>query len=256
MAAADLQELEATLGYTFRDRNLLVRALTHRSFAFGAKSDDPTSLDNEQLEFLGDSILGFLISESLVLLHRDWPEGRLSKLKAHVVSAAHLHRVAQKLGIGSFLQLGRSEEMSGGRHKKMLLANAVEAIIAALHIDGGLETARKFVIENVLGNDIDTPIEDPAPNYKSALQERAQAVKLPQPHYVIVEESGPGHAKTFLVEARIGTAYKRQGIGPSKKSAAQDAARAILEEMDSTAEPPVGIGSLSELSESLDKHQT
>jgi len=255
MAAADLQELESTLGYTFRDRNLLVRALTHRSFAFGAKSDDPTSLDNEQLEFLGDSILGFLISESLVLLHADWPEGRLSKLKAHVVSAAHLHRVAQRLGIGGFLQLGRSEEMSGGRHKKMLLANAIEAIIAALHIDGGLEIARKFVITNVLGNDIDAPIEDPAPNYKSALQERAQAIKLPQPHYVIVEESGPGHAKTFLVEARIGTAYKRQGTGPSKKSAAQDAARAILEEMDS-AEPPVGLASVSELPASLDKHQT
>ena len=109
---------------------------------------------------------------------------------------------------------------------------------------------------NVLGNDIDEPDRSPGPNYKSTLQERAQAIHLPQPHYVIVEETGPGHAKTFLVEARIGTAYKRQGIGPSKKSAAQDAARAILEEMDSTAEPPVGIASLSELSESLDKHQT
>ena len=233
MAAADLQELEATLGYTFRDRNLLVRALTHRSFAFGAKSDDPASLDNEQLEFLGDSILGFLISECLVLRNSGWPEGRLSKLKAHLVSATHLHRVAQSLGLGSFLQLGRSEEMSGGRHKKMLLANAVEAIIAALHIDGGLDIARHFVVEHILGSNVEAPIEDPETNYKSVLQERAQAIRLPQPHYVIVEETGPGHAKTFLVEARIGSVYRQQGSGQSKKSAAQNAARAILEEMDS-----------------------
>lgn len=256
MAAADLQELEAKLGYTFHDRNLLVRALTHRSFAFGSKSDEPTSLDNERLEFLGDSILGFLISESLVLRHSDWPEGRLSKLKAHIVSATHLHGVAQHLGLGSFLQLGRSEEMSGGRHKKMLLANAVEAIIAALHIDGGIDVARKFVIENILGNDIDTSIEDPAPNYKSALQERAQALKLPQPHYVIVEEAGPGHAKTFLVEARIGTAYKRQGTGASKKSAAQNAARAILEEMNSAAGASIDMAAISEASTPRDKHPT
>jgi ribonuclease-3 len=234
MPASDLQELEARLGYTFGDRNLLVRALTHRSYAFGQKPSDPASIDNEQLEFLGDSILGFLISESLVLRNATWPEGRLSKMKAHLVSATHLHRVGQSIGIGDFLQLGRSEEMSGGRQKKMLLANAVEAVIAALHIDGGLEAARKFVVDNILGeSDVDELREDRETNYKSELQERAQAIHLPQPHYVIVEETGPGHAKMFTVEARIGTAYRRQGAGNSKKSAAQQAARAILEEMDS-----------------------
>jgi ribonuclease III len=232
MPAADLQELEARLGYTFDNRSLLVRALTHRSFSFDNKSCDPVSLDNEQLEFLGDSILGFLISESLVLRHAAWPEGRLSKAKAHLVSATHLHRVAQSLGLGDFLQLGRSEEMSGGRQKKMLLANALEAIIAALHIDGGLDVARSFVIGNVLGNGVGDLVEDQETNYKSVLQERAQAVRLPQPHYVIVEETGPGHAKTFIVEARIGSAYRRLGSGPSKKSAAQKAAKAILDEMD------------------------
>src|SRR3954453_3957894 len=210
MPAADLQKLEARLGYTFTNRNLLVRALTHRSFSFDNKLGEATSLDNEQLEFLGDSILGFLISECLVLRNSGWPEGRLSKLKAHLVSATHLHRVAHGLGLGEFLQLGRSEEMSGGRHKKMLLANALEAIIAALHLDGGLDIARKLVVENVLSSSIEAPIEDPETNYKSVLQERAQAVRLPQPHYVIVEETGPGHAKTFLVEARIGSTYRRQ----------------------------------------------
>jgi ribonuclease-3 len=236
MPAADLQGLEARLGYTFRDRNLLVRALTHRSYTFGQKPADPVSIDNEQLEFLGDSILGFLISECLVLRNAAWPEGKLSKMKAHLVSATHLHRVAQKIGVGEFLQLGRSEEMSGGRQKKMLLANALEAIIAALHIDGGLEVARTFVVNNVLGaSEVDGLQENEESNYKSELQERAQAIHLPQPHYVIVEETGPGHAKTFTVEARIGTVYKQKGSGYSKKSAAQNAAKAILEEMDSPA---------------------
>lgn len=231
MAAADLQELEAILGYTFQDRNLLVRALTHRSFVFGLNPSNPASFDNEQLEFLGDSILGFLVSEFLVLRHSEWPEGRLSKLKAHLVSATHLHRVAQTLRLGDFLRLGRSEEMSGGRHKRMLLANALEALIAALHIDGGLDAAKQLVVGKVLENGLDTGLSEPETNYKSQLQERAQAAGLPQPHYVIVNETGPGHAKTFLVEARIGSAYRQQGAGSSKKSAAQNAAKAILDEM-------------------------
>jgi len=235
MAAADLQELEARIGYTFRDRNLLVRSLTHRSFTFGLKVDGPFSLDNERLEFLGDAILGFLISECLVMRFADWPEGRLSKLKAHLVSATHLHRVGQHLGIGKYLHLGRSEEMSGGRQKKMLVANAVEAIIAALHIDGGLEPSRKFVIENIVDCDSNVPLDEPGTNFKSVLQERAQAVRLPQPHYIIVGESGPGHAKTFLVEARIGETYRSQGTGASKKSAAQNAAKGILDQMDEEA---------------------
>jgi ribonuclease III len=242
MSAADLQGLESKLGHIFKDRDLLVRALTHRSYAFGLRSDEPVTLDNERLEFLGDSILGFRISECLVLRYTSWPEGRLSKTKAHLVSATHLHHVAQRLGLGQFLHLGRSEEMSGGRQKKMLLANAVEAIIAALHIDGGLDVARKFVIDNVLGgNDLQEVADDQETNYKSTLQERAQAIHLPQPQYVIVEETGPGHAKTFVVEARVGAAYRKQGSGSSKKAAAQDAAKAILEEMDEalTTDPHV-----------------
>lgn len=236
MAAADLQALESKLGHEFTDRTLLVRALTHRSYAFGQRTAaEPATIDNERLEFLGDAILGFLISECLVVRHTTWPEGRLSKTKAHLVSATHLHHVAQTLNLGQFLQLGRSEEMSGGRQKKMLLANAVEAIIAALHIDGGLEAARNFVVEHVLGG---TAFEDlgeqPETNYKSALQERAQAAHLPTPQYVIVEETGPGHAKTFVVEARVGTTHRRQGTGTSKKAAAQNAAKAVLDDLDAT----------------------
>jgi ribonuclease-3 len=230
MPAADLQELEARLGYTFRDRNLLVRALTHRSYSFEQRSSDPTSFDNEQLEFLGDSILGFLISECLVLRNSAWAEGRLSKVKAQLVSANHLHRVAQRINLGDFLHLGRSEEKGGGRQKKMLLANAVEALIAALHIDGGLEVARRFVAEN-----IEVFPESHETDYKGTLQERTDANRLPKPQYITVQETGPGHAKTFVVEARVGSIYRRQGTGQSKKSAAQNAARAILDDMDSVS---------------------
>lgn len=237
MPAADLQELEARLGYTFRDRSLLVRALTHKSYSFEQKVADPSSLDNEQLEFLGDAILGFLISEYLVLRNSAWAEGRLSKVKAQLVSANHLHRVAQRLSLGDFLHLGRSEEKGGGRQKKMLLANAVEALIAALHIDGGLEVARRFVADNIE----EAPQEIQVTDYKGSLQERTDANRLPKPHYVTVQELGPGHSKTFIVEARVGEVYRRQGTGFSKKSAAQHAAKAILDDMDlAGAERSVG----------------
>ena len=233
MPGTDLQALETKLGHSFRDRNLLVRALTHRSYAFDNKSTEDDELDNERLEFLGDSILGFVVSESLVVHHAGWLEGRLSKAKAHLVSATHLHKVACTLDLGRFLQLGRGEEMSGGRQKKMLLANAVEAIIAALHLDAGLDVAKRFVVENIVADfDAEALAEEHESNYKSTLQERAQAVQLPPPHYVIVDEVGPGHAKTFTVEARVGSAYSSQGTGSSKKSAAQRAAKAILQAMD------------------------
>lgn len=232
---ADLQALEEKLEYTFTNRDLLVRALTHRSFCFDRKITDSADItDNEQLEFLGDSILGFLVSERLVSLHPEHHEGRLSKLKAHLVSAVRLHEVARGLELGEFLQLGRSEEMSGGRQKKALLADALEAVIAAMYLDGGIEPARRFVVSRMVADaGIQAALRDEEVNYKSSLQERAQAVQLPPPHYVIVEESGPGHARIFLVEARIGEAYTSRGSGPSKKAAAQLAAKAMLEQMNS-----------------------
>src|SRR5579884_2840309 len=143
--------LEQALGYQFRDHALLSRALTHKSRAYedGCK---PGRGDNEQLEFLGDSILGFLVSEALVRQFPSWPEGRLSRVKAHLVSATHLHEVAQDLRLGEHLLLGRGEELSGGRSKRALLADAVEALIAALYLDGGVEPAREFVHQLVIGD--------------------------------------------------------------------------------------------------------
>src|SRR6266852_4830796 len=127
---ADLEVLEAAIGHTFRNRDLLQRALTHKSRVYEKNAESVLS-DNEQFEFLGDSILGFIVSENLVFRYPGSPEGRLSKLKAHLVSATHLYEVAQRLQLGGYLILGRGEEMSGGREKKALLANAVEALIAA-----------------------------------------------------------------------------------------------------------------------------
>jgi ribonuclease-3 len=230
---ADLGNLEKALGHTFLDRELLERALTHKSRIYEKAVEGQCSSDNEQLEFLGDAILGFVVSECLVRRYASYPEGRLSKLKAHLVSAARLHEVARELDLGEYLFLGRGEEMSGGREKKALLSDAVEALIAALHLDAGLEVARTFIESRVIGafrvNEDGTDAE--VTDYKSTLQEMAQALKLPPPRYVIVAEDGPEHSKTFTVEVRLGKEWVSQAQGLSKKSAGQRAAQQILAQL-------------------------
>jgi ribonuclease III len=223
--------LEAELRYEFQDRALLARALTHRSRAFEQNPREQFA-DNEQLEFLGDSILGFLASERLVQQFPHSPEGDLSKLKAHLVSAAHLYEVAREIGLGEHLLLGRGEEMSGGREKKAILANALEALIAALYLDGGIEPVRAFIVNRIMTEHEPTQSK----NYKSDLQELARANKLPLPEYRCIEEHGPDQAKTFVIEVQMGGQSSR-AEGPSKKSAGQNAARALLERVSST-DPP------------------
>ena len=148
---AELVSLESRINYHFSDAELLRRALVHSSLANESRTGSGSPLnDNEQLEFLGDSVLGFLIAEALVLRFPEYREGDLSRLKAHLVSAAHLHGVARRLELGSYLELGRSEEMSGGRAKKTLLVDGLEAVIAAMYLDGGLEAVRTFVADHVL----------------------------------------------------------------------------------------------------------
>jgi len=242
---ADLEALEAAAGYRFTNRDLLCRALTHSSHvheqtaAAGAASER----DNEQLEFLGDSVLGFLVSEDLLKEHPDAAEGRLSKLRANLVSAAWLHQVALRLGLGEYLQLGRGEEMSGGRNKKTLLVDALEALIAAIYLDGGMHAAREFVsrcvapVETADDGSEGGQLQQELRDYKSALQEFAQARRLPTPRYVIVRERGPEHSKTFTVEARVGREWVGQAEGHTKKSAAQKAARAVYERLIVGAQP-------------------
>jgi ribonuclease-3 len=227
----DSVALETALGYQFISRELLARAFTHRS-SVHEKPPSSAASDNEQLEFLGDSILGFVVSAVLVAAHPDYPEGRLSKMKAQLVSASHLHAVAARLRLGEYLLLGRGEEMSGGREKKALLANAVEAVIAALYLDGGIEPARNFIVQHVIGDAEPSNESELATDYKSALQELAQALKLPQPRYAIVEERGPEHAKTFLVEVRVGREWVSRAEGLSKKSAGQRAAQDVLRQLE------------------------
>jgi ribonuclease-3 len=237
--------IEATLGHAFRDRELLRRALTHRSRAFEqAAGPDQASADNEQLEFLGDAILGFLVSEALVAAHPDFPEGKLSKLKAHLVSASHLYEVARRLDLGQHLLLGHGEDLSGGRLKRNLLSDAMEALLAAVYLDGGVEAARAFVARHVLAElaGPDGAPEAAGQDYKSVLQEAAQAWKLPQPRYHTVREHGPEHAKTFTVEVRVGKEWVEQAEGASKKSAGQQAAQRLIERLQAAPHPPAEPG--------------
>ena len=228
-----LEDFEEKLGYQFRNQELLTRALTHRSWLSDQFALAQDTRDNEQLEFLGDSTLGFIASEVLVRHFPSAHEGLLSKLKAHLVSSSHLYMRALDVGIGSHLLLGRGEERSGGRERKTILANALEAIIAAIYLDGGIESARAFIESRVLKElEGDASVAELAlQNYKSMLQERAQALGFPTPRYAIVETSGPEHAKVFTVEARIGDQFVSRGSGSSKKVASQEAALALIQQM-------------------------
>ncbi len=227
---APIARLEDELGYRFANKELLVRALTHSSRA--AERGGGPNDDNEQLEFLGDSVLGFVVSEALVERYPAASEGQLSRWKSYLVSAAHLHRCAQRIRLGDFLLLGRGEEQNGGRERKTLLANALEAVIAAMHLDGEMEPARSFIRKLVLSDldDLDDESFETS-NSKSALQEWTQSLGLPIPRYETVETSGPDHAKLFTVEARVGDQYASRATGRSKKVASQEAAQRLIDQL-------------------------
>ena len=242
--SAVLPSLESKLDYRFSDPSLLRCALTHSSLANETRAGSGAAVhDNEQLEFLGDSILGFLIAEALMRRSPGSREGELSRWKAHLVSAAHLHGVARRLDLGAYLDLGRSEEMSGGRAKKTLLVDALEAVIAAIYLDGGIDVARRFVSVHILDapmfadEEAGTDIQPAITNFKSALQEMAQSRNLPQPRYTIVRERGPEHSKIFTVEVRVGVDWNGQAEGRTKKIAAQRAARGVYERMRADGQP-------------------
>lgn len=230
-----LELLEEKLAYQFRNRSLLLHALTHRSWSVEHRDASSEGSDNERLEFLGDSVLGFVVSEALLDSFPDESEGQLSQRKAHLVSANHLHACALQLDLGDFLLLGKGEEQNGGRARRTLLANAFEAVLAAMHLDGGLESVRALIRRTVLeehrtGAQRCTPAS--TQNYKNVLQEQAQARGLPIPRYTIVETSGPEHAKVFLIEASIGDQFVSRAAGTSKKAASQDAARLLFAQLE------------------------
>jgi len=244
----DLTPLQEALGYRFKRAEILRLALTHSSYARemqAAAAGDPFP-DNEQLEFLGDSILSFAVSAELVQRFPHFQEGTLSKLRAQVVSEKYLVQVALRFGVGEYLQLGRGEEKSGGRSKATLLCDALEAVLAAVYLDGGIECARKLILDSILAPELERLNASGdvllVTDYKSALQEHIQASSHQHLSYTVVGEEGPEHRKSFTVEVRLldasspGTAiYVRRAAGPTKKKAEQEAARQILEHLNHRA---------------------
>jgi ribonuclease III len=230
---SELAPLEHTIGYRFRDRGLLEHALTHRSRVHEDASGGV--FDNESMEFLGDSILGFVVAD---MLFREFPqhnEGQKSKLKASLVSAASLARLAEAIHLGDFLILGRGEEKTGGRRKHAIIADCYEALIAAIYLDGGIEPATAFITRQ-FGDLLEEARRTGAAaafteDWKSALQEWLQSNGRGLPVYRLADEIGPDHRKRFVVEVVIGGEPYARADGKSKKEAAQAAAKAALERL-------------------------
>ncbi len=244
--ASDIARLQVALGHNFACPQLLLTALTHSSFAYElaiestGSPESPVSLDNERLEFLGDAILGMVVAEGLYETLPDWQEGELTRLRAELVSRRNMAEVAQSISLGQHLRLGKGEERSGGRRKAAILANTIEAVIAALYLDGGLEPVTNFLHQQVLGpaaQKLARELRSGAAlgDHKSALQKHLQANHSATAVYAIVGESGPDHRKRFQVELRLRLPDGdlgppiASGVGGTRKKAEQDAARAALE---------------------------
>ncbi len=231
-----LAELEGSIGHTFRQPELLQRALTHRS-ASSASAVPRGLANNEQLEYLGDAVLGMLVSEFLVEKFRDWNEGQLSKYRAQLVNSRALCAAARRFNLGKYLRLGKGEEKTGGREKPALLADAFEAVVAAIYLDAGLTSARAFVKRALL----DAAMTEPASRLKlsdskSALQELLQARRFPAARYEIVQERGPDHQKTFFVKIEVRDVITATGTGPTKKEAEQAAAASAFKQLRAETE--------------------
>ncbi len=234
MPGATPESFQEIIGYRFRSPQLLLEALTHSSYA--QENSGPTR-DNEQMEFLGDAVLNFLVSVRLADAFPEVGEGKLSRARARLVASAHLSTVGARLGLGEYLRLGRGEEKTGGRSKTALLVNALEAVVAAIYRDGGLDPAREFIERFILPPDLAAAADELfSIDYKSALQEYLQADHLPPAEYRVAEETGPEHQKTFTVEVTAGPASVARGTGGSKKVAEQQAAKTILERLGKKAE--------------------
>jgi ribonuclease-3 len=234
MVKPSLDTLQDLVGYRFRNPNLLLEALTHTSYA---QESSRRGRDNEQLEFLGDAVLNFLVSVRLADKFPEYQEGKLSRARARLVAAGHLSQVASKLELGTYLRLGRGEEKTGGRDKSRLLVDALEALMAAIYRDGGLRAAQQFVKRFILPQDLAAAASELfLIDYKSALQENLQGEHRGPAVYRVVGEAGPEHRKTFTVEVDAGHGLAAQGVGRSKKAAEQEAAKVLLEFLKRSSE--------------------
>nr|WP_282569234.1 ribonuclease III [Aliiroseovarius sp. S1339] len=223
--SSDLQAFQGRIGYEFKDPELLIRALTHGSFS------SATRPDNQRLEFLGDRVLGLVMSEKLLRDDREAPEGTLAPRYNALVRKEACADVARQIDLGDVLKLGRSEMKTGGRRKLALLGDAMEAVIAAVYLDGGLQAARTMIL-SLWGDRIDK-VEDDARDPKTALQEWAQARKMPPPEYVETGREGPDHAPMFTITAKLSNGRSAETKANSKRAAEQAAARALLKQLES-----------------------
>lgn len=219
-----LEELEKKIGYQFKNKNLLINALTHTSYAYEQAKES-----NEKLEFLGDAILEFVISEFLFTHYKNLKEGEMTKVRASVVCEESLYKIALKLNFSDFLYLGKSEIVNNGKKRPAILADAVEAVIAAMYLDSGIEEVRKFILTN-----LEIPIQIASKHvgmkdYKTVLQEKLQSHKG-EVHiqYDIIAESGPDHNKRFTAQVKFNGQVLAQGEGKSKKEAEMEAARIAM----------------------------
>ncbi len=221
-----MKTLEEKLGYTFSNPALLENALTHSSCANESRG---RLQSNERLEFLGDSILGMVVAEHLYRNHPDLPEGELTRTRAALVCEESLVEVAQALGLGDYLKLGKGEEAGGGRNRPSIRADAVEAVLAAVYLDGGIGSARKIIQKYILSKEVDSlrGIRD----YKTALQELVQRESGQVLKYCLTGQSGPDHDKRFFVEVQLNGAAVGSGEGHSKKEAEQMAAKAAIRKL-------------------------
>ncbi|MDN3506928.1 MAG: ribonuclease III [Simkaniaceae bacterium] len=225
----ELSEIESRLGYTFQDQELLKLAFTHRSYFNEHRGE--VEGHNERLEFLGDSVLGLIISSYLYTQMPAESEGHLSHLRAHLVGADGCVRYTKQLQLEEFLLLGKGESVNVGRGRDRILADLFEAIVGAIYLDGGLESAREFILLHFEG-EIQAAMETPLRNWKAELQDYSQKKFQRPPDYVVLEEKGPPHSRIFVISARIGDDEMGQGEGASKKLAEQAAAEDALRHME------------------------
>lgn len=224
-----MEGLEQKLNYSFQNRALLSEALSHSSYANEHRSAHMNS--NERLEFLGDAVLGFVSAEFLFAQHPDLPEGDLTRIRAALVCEQSLYEVAKKLNLGAYLKLGRGEEAGGGRTRTSILADATEAVFAAVYLDGGINAASALIHRVLLDAEKEEAVEERRRDYKTALQELVQRQADQELLYRMAGEQGPDHDKTFVVEVLLNGELVGTGRGHSKKEAEQSAAAAALEKL-------------------------
>lgn len=223
----NISALEASIGYSFKNKDLLLEAITHKSYA----NENPECSFNERLEFLGDAILNLIVSNYLYAGYLEYTEAELSKAKAYAIQEMTLFEAARQMNLGLYLLLGKGEEATGGREKSSLLANAFEAIVAAIFLDSGLRNTKSFVLQHLKDRIETVIVKDLFFDFKTELQELVQARYGVLPEYRVHREEGPEHRKTFEVKVFIGSDFYGSGSGKSKKEAAQQAAEVALKKL-------------------------